>query len=288
MTFDAKIGSLAPELERRPPGIWFARREAAVSYPEHGNASCREIEDSSFWFRHRNRCIVKVVERFRPTAPFLDVGGGNGYVARGLQQAGIRCVLVEPGIEGALAAHVRGIDSVVCARLEDAGFPAASFSAAGLFDVLEHIEDEAGALKEIHRLLAPGGRLFLTVPAFQVLFSADDVAAGHHRRYTASHLARVLKRAGFHTEYQTYLFWPLPAPVLLFRTLPTWLGRRCGTDSEQALAEHVPSGVAANLMDQALDYEYRVIARGGRMAFGGSCLAVARRELMAGEKIPST
>ena len=282
MTFDSDIGSLAPELERRPPGIWFARRREEVSYPEHGNAACFEIEDGSFWFRHRNRCIVKVVERFRPTGPLIDVGGGNGYVARGLQQAGIRCVLVEPGLEGALAAHARGIDSVVCARLEDTGFPPSSFGAVGLFDVLEHIEDEAYALNEIHRVLAPGGRLFLTVPAFQVLFSADDVAAGHHRRYTASRLARVLKRAGFHTEYQTYLFWPLPAPVLLFRTLPTWLGRRCGADPGQASAEHAPSGFAAKLVDRALDYEYRVIERGGRMVFGGSCLAVARREPMGG------
>lgn len=283
MTTSTDIGALAPALERRPPGIWFARRQVAVSYPPGGNAACLQIEDGSFWFRHRNRCIVKVVERFHPSGPLLDVGGGNGYVARDLQQAGVDCVLVEPGVEGALAAHARGIDPVVCARLEDAGFPPSSFAAAGLFDVLEHIEDEAAALNEIHRLLAPGGRLFLTVPAFQVLFSADDVAAGHHRRYTASRLDRVLKLAGFHTEYQTYLFWPLPAPVLLFRTVPTWLGRRSGADSEPASAEHAPSGFAAKLADQALDYEYRVIARGGRMAFGGSCLAVARREPIAGE-----
>ena len=59
MTFD--LPSLAPGLERRADGIWFARRQAPVSYPEHGNAACLQIEDRSFWFRHRNRCIASVV-----------------------------------------------------------------------------------------------------------------------------------------------------------------------------------------------------------------------------------
>jgi SAM-dependent methyltransferase len=283
MIVGVDIGALAPALEHRPPGIWFARQRAAVSYPAGGNAACLQLEDGSFWFRHRNRCIVKVVERFRPAGPLLDVGGGNGYVARGLQQAGVDCVLVEPGVEGALAAHARGVANVVCARLEDAGLPSGSFAAAGLFDVLEHLEDEGAALGAIRDVLAPDGRLFVTVPAFQVLFSAEDVAAGHHRRYSAARLRRSLRQAGFEVEYLTYLFWPLPLPVLLFRTLPSWFGRREDEDPERSTSEHAPSGVVARLMDRALEHEYGAIARGRRIPFGGSCLAVARREPMAGE-----
>ena len=285
MITSTDIGALAPALERRPPGIWFARQQAAVSYPPGGNVACLQVEDGSFWFRHRNRCIVKVVERFRPSGPLLDVGGGNGYVARGLQQAGVDCVLIEPGLDGALAAYARGIESIVCARLEEAGFPAKCFAAAGMFDVLEHIADEAAVLNEIRKLLVPGGRLFVTVPAFQTLYSADDRAAGHHRRYSPSHLAGVLKRAGFRVEYQTSLFWPLPLPVFLFRTLPSWFGRLGGDEPERASSDHAPTGIAARLMDQALDYEYHVISRGGRLPFGGSCLAVASREPVAGEKL---
>jgi SAM-dependent methyltransferase len=267
--------SPAPGLELRPPGVWFAARQSAISYPDSGNAACLEIEDGSFWFRHRNRCIVRTVERFAPVGAFLDVGGGNGYVARGLAQAGISCTLVEPGLDGALAAHARGIAPVVCARLEDAGFAAGSFGAAGLFDVLEHIEDEAAALAEVHRLLAPGARLFLTVPAFQMLFSAEDVEAGHHRRYTAARLGGVLRRAGFAVDYQTYLFWPFPLPIFLVRTLPWRLGLPRRHDAARTSQEHAPSGVAARLMERALDAEFAVVGRGGRIPVGGSLLAVA-------------
>jgi SAM-dependent methyltransferase len=277
MITGADIGGLAPALECRPPGIWFARRQAPVSYPAGGNAACLQVEDRSFWFRHRNRCILRVVERFKPLGALLDVGGGNGYVARGLQQAGIDCVLVEPGVDGALAAHARGVGKVICSRLEDAGLRAGSFAAAGLFDVLEHLEDEEAALCTIRDILAPEGRLFVTVPAFQALFSTEDVAAGHYRRYSATRLERTLRQAGFELDYLTYLFWPLPLPVFLFRVLPTWFGRRLGEDPELTVSDHAPEGFVARLIDRGLQWEYEVIARGGRTLVGGSCFAVARR-----------
>jgi hypothetical protein len=58
------IAALAPTLELRDPGIWFARTQSPVSYPAQGNAACLKVEDNSFWFRHRNRCIVKVGAAF--------------------------------------------------------------------------------------------------------------------------------------------------------------------------------------------------------------------------------
>ena len=69
-------------LEWREPGIWFGRNQAAVSYPEKGNAASSVFEDRSFWFRHRNSCIIAQVRRFAGEEVFLDIGGGNGYVAK--------------------------------------------------------------------------------------------------------------------------------------------------------------------------------------------------------------
>jgi SAM-dependent methyltransferase len=269
--------SLAPDLECRPPGIWFARTTGAISYPEHGNEAYAQIEESSFWFRHRNRCIARVVRRWHSGGRFLDVGGGNGYVARGLQQAGLDCIVLEPGLAGALVARERGIEQVVCARLEDAGFRPASLPAAGLFDVLEHIEDDVGHLQAVHRILKPGGHLFLTVPAFQMLFSPEDTGVGHFRRYTLGTLEAALQAGGFRVAYGTYLFWPLPLPVFLLRTVPGFFGSRKVGSIEQANADHAPSRAMSRVMDRALDWEYSVIDRGGRVPVGSSCLVAATR-----------
>jgi SAM-dependent methyltransferase len=267
----------SPNLERRDSGIWFARQNAAVSFPSGGHALCLALEDRSFWFRHRNRCVVSVVRRFPPDGVLVDIGGGNGYVAKGLSDAGIACVLVEPGIDGALAAHARGIDPVICARLEDLALPAASIAAAGMFDVLEHIEDEAAALHQIHGLLKPGGRMFLTVPAYQFLTSDEDRAAGHYRRYTLRGLRTRLEAARFEIAYASYLFSPLPPLLFCLRTVPSQLGICCGMDPERATAEHAPGGRAERAMNRLLTMEYRRIEEGRTLPFGGSCLCVATK-----------
>jgi SAM-dependent methyltransferase len=272
MTFD--VASLAPGLERRADGIWFVRRQAPVPYPEHGNAACLQIEDRSFWFRHRNRCITSVVRRFAPQEALLDIGGGNGYVAKGLTEAGIACALLEPGIDGALAARARGVDPVICAGLKDIGMAPGSVSAAGMFDVLEHIEDEAGALHQVHALLRPGGVLFLTVPAYALLHSAKDLAAGHFRRYTLRSLTRAVIGSGFRPEYATYLFAPLPPFVLLLRTLPSLLYLRRPADAELQASKHVCHGLTAHIMDRLLDTEAQRIRAAGTIAFGTSRLVV--------------
>ena len=80
-------------------GIWQCSGIEEISYPNEGNNQCFEVEDHSFWFRHRNACIVELVKNFPPegSGPIFDIGGGNGYVARGLMDAGWEVVLVEPG-----------------------------------------------------------------------------------------------------------------------------------------------------------------------------------------------
>lgn len=275
MQIDAQL--LSRNLEQRESGIWFSRHTAPVSYPACGHALCLGLEDGSFWFRHRNRCIVSVARQFPPGGIFFDIGGGNGYVARGLSDAGISCVLVEPGIDGALAARARGLDPVICARLEDLELPPASVDSAGMFDVLEHIENEAAALCQVHALLKGGGRLFLTVPAYQFLTSHEDRASGHFRRYTVAGLRRALGRCGFKVEFGSYVFSPLPPAVLLLRALPSRLGVRRGIDPQREAAEHAPGGIAERVVERLLDVEYRRLEQGRSLPFGTSCLCVAAK-----------
>jgi SAM-dependent methyltransferase len=153
-----------------------------------------------------------------------------------------------------------------------------SVGAAGMFDVLEHIEDDAGVLRQVHALLRPGGLLFLTVPAYAFLHSADDVVAGHFRRYTLRSLTRAVIDNGFRPEYGTYLFAPLPPLVLLLRTLPSLLGLRRPADDEVPTSEHVPQGFSAHIMDRVLNTEAQRIEAGGTIPFGTSCLAVCIKD----------
>ena len=269
---------LTPALEQRESGLWFARPTGAISYPDRGNSTCLAVEDRSFWFRHRNRVIVELVNRFHRRGTFIDIGGGNGYVSKALIASGVACVLIEPGLDGALAARARGVDPVICARLEDVGLPCECTSSIGLFDVLEHIEDEADALKQIHSILEPTGHLFLTVPSYQFLFSSEDYAAGHYRRYTISRLRSVLAMSNFRLEFASYFFSPLPPLIFLTRTIPSRLGIRTTEHPQNVDAEHVPTGFAAWAMTRMLGLEMHHLRAGKRCAFGGSCFCVAVKE----------
>jgi len=270
--------SVAGNLDLAPDGLWWPRTRSRVDYPDEGNAFCFQVEDQSFWFQHRNRCILAVVARLPPGGALFDIGGGNGFVARALVEAGHPAVVVEPGPVGARNAQARGLAPVICSTLDDAGFHAGALPAAGLFDVLEHIEDHRGVLARLATLVRPGGRLYLTVPAYQWLWSGEDVLGGHHRRYSRGALARVVREAGFDVEFASYFFWPLPLPILLARAIPWRLGYRPPLDVEAIKRElRPPRGPAVDILMALLGPERGWLARGGRLPFGGSCLLVARR-----------
>ena len=203
---DLDLRQFAPSLTRDEAGIWVAARSGAVSYPADGHAACFQVEERSFWFQHRNAVLVSVMRRLPPPSGIVfDVGGGNGFVARALQDAGWVTTVVEPGPVGAAnARRSSGGANVVCARLEDAGFSRGALPAIGLFDVVEHVEDDARLLADVRELLAPEGRVFITVPAYQWLWSTEDDDAGHFRRYTAASLSAALGAAGLVVEYVSY------------------------------------------------------------------------------------
>jgi SAM-dependent methyltransferase len=248
----------------------------AVSYPADGNAVCFQVEDDSFWFKHRNRCIVEAVTQFPPSGHILDIGGGNGWVARALIDAGFRTVLLEPGYEGAEnARRHRGIPEVINATLEDAGLESASIPAAGLFDVLEHIEDDGGFLRTVADLLKPGGFGYLTVPAHRWLWSLADMDAGHFRRYTTDRLRDRFERAGFSVPYVTYFFEALVLPAFVLRTLPYAVGLTRRGDPR---TEHTGgSPKVSAYIERLLAREVGVIAARRTLMTGTSCLLVARK-----------
>ncbi len=269
------ISEIAPNLRLDSSGIWSTSSTEAISYPEGGNQACFDLEDSSFWFKHRNACITMAARTFPPlnNGPIFDIGGGNGFVSCGLIKAGFETVLVEPGPFGAANGKSRGIPDVICATTSDAGFKDSTLNGVGLFDVIEHIENAGEFIASIKNLLKPAGRLYATVPSYSALWSEEDLLAGHFRRYSLASICSLIEGAGLKVNYATYFFRPLPVPIFLLRSLPHRLGIK-RTPHKEAAKDHKAGGGAA-LMESLLKREVRNIGLSKPMSFGASCLIVA-------------
>lgn len=277
-----ELVSCASGLRLGGDGIWYAADQTSVSYPSEGNNQCFEIEDKSFWFQHRNACIVELVKKFPPrgNGPIVDVGGGNGFVAKGLMDAGWDVVLVEPGPAGARNAKKRGLQHVVCATTQSAGFKPGSIPAIGVFDVVEHIKDDIAFLKHLHCLLEPGGILYLTVPAYNVLWSDEDVYADHYRRYNSRTLHALCAKAAFEVKFLTGIFQWLIAPVLCLRVLPYRLlgkSKKKIGDLKAINADHTLSPWVKAVASASQARELHWISQGRGSSLGASLLLAARK-----------
>ncbi len=164
---------------------------------------------------------------------------------------------------------------MIQSSLEYAGFKSESIAAIGLFDVLEHIQDDAGFLRTLYGCLLPQGKLYVTVPAFSAFWSFDDQYAGHFRRYTTRSLRTTLQSGGFELMYLTYFFWLLVPAVFLFRSVPSRLRVRRSISEEITKREHAtPDGRFGSILDPCLAVELRRIEKGKAMT---SCIAVAQK-----------
>jgi SAM-dependent methyltransferase len=263
-------------LSLSPEGIWVSAQSSPVSYHSEDNDNYFRIEAESFWFQHRNQCLAQVMRHFPPAGVLFDVGGGNGFVSWGLNQEGFPTVLVEPGPAGARNGRKRGVKDVICATYQDAGFPDHSLPAVGLFDVIEHIEDDHGFLRSLKTKLVEGGRIFFTVPTYQWLWSAEDPRAGHYRRYTRPGMKTLLEAEGFQVEYATYFFSFLVFPLFLARALPYRLGFRPELSGTQNLSEHrTPGGPGQWVLRQLMKWERQRMGR-GTIPAGTSLIVVAK------------
>ena len=259
--------------------IWEPdNQQTKISYPEDGHNSRVALEQNSFWFNHRNNCISSVVKHYSPDGVVFDIGGGNGFVSLGLQQAGLETVLVEPGKQGASNAKNRGIKHVVCSSFQDAGFHDNTLPAIGVFDVVEHIENDLNFLTSLNKKLVPGGHLYLTVPAFQSLWSAKDVHEGHFRRYTINSISQHLQACGFEINYSSYFFAFLAMPIFLLKAIPFKLGLSNTHNTAKGQQEHAqPAKIVKTIINKLCDKELKKITNNQTIPFGSSIIVVAKK-----------
>jgi SAM-dependent methyltransferase len=256
-------------------GIWSSSEITKVSFPEDAHDNLFTIEDESFWFQHRNKCIIEMVKRFPPNEYIMDVGGGNGFVSLSLQKAGFEVIMLEAELHGVINAKTRGVKHILHTTFEDADFQNGSVDSIGLFDVLEHVENDHLFLTKTYNCMKKGGYLYLTLPAHKYLWSWTDSNAGHYRRYSINSILKLLIKSGFQIHFISYFFSGLSIPIFATRTLPTLLR----IQKDRSLAKQVKShtnigGVVGRIVKWHWQREIERLKR-GRILIGSSIIVVA-------------
>jgi len=165
----------------------------------------------------------------------------------------------------------RGLTRVIQCPVDALTFADGAFHLVTCLDVIEHTEEDIRAMRELRRVLIPGGRLMVMVPAYPLLMSPHDAALSHLRRYTPSSLRTLCEESGFQIETLGFFFgfiFPVVALVRVIRRfLPIPREFRCDTES-------LPPGWMNTLLDTICRLEFR-LARYLKMPFGTTLYAVA-------------
>ncbi|EWT03127.1 methyltransferase [Intrasporangium oryzae NRRL B-24470] len=173
-----------------------------------------ELEDDHWWYRERRHLLATAISGLAPGRA-IDIGAAGGGNTRVLREHGWDAVALEYGAEGAEVAHDRGLATL---RGDATRLPIAdaSLDLVVSFDVLEHLHDDDGAVREVRRVLKPGGTYLVAVPADPRLWSSHDEAVDHIRRYTRQGLVDLLERGGFDVQ-QVQSWNVLLRPVVAVR-----------------------------------------------------------------------
>ncbi len=227
-------------------------------------------EESHWWFVGRREIIRALIERevtLSREPRLLEAGCGSGGNLPLLSRYG-RVEGFESDPEARRLAASRGF-SVSDGSLPDrVAEPDATYDFVGLFDVLEHVENDVAAVATLARKLKQGGTLLITVPAMPWLWSAHDVTHHHYRRYTAGSLKRVVSAAGqrvVRIGYFNSLLFPL---AVVQRGCSGRAGVRAPTDK-------IPSSGINNLLSAIFRVERHWVGR-VPTPFGLSLFAVVR------------
>lgn len=245
-----------------------------------------EIEDTSWWFQYRSQVICQIANKFlRKEHSIFDVGGGNGYTTNKMAAEGYSMALLEPSPAACWNAKRRGLRTVICGTLEQETVIDDSMEQLLLLDVLEHIEDDGAFLRMMYRKLAPGGRVLLTVPAFQRLWSSEDDEARHYRRYRLEQLKNVAQNAGFEVLYSNYFFEFLFLPILLIRVGLEKLGllkrteERTAEEKKRITEKQFKErrGIVQLGLSVLENWELKRLTHGRHVKFGSSIICVLQK-----------
>lgn len=235
----------------------------------------RAVEDWHWWYRSLRGLLKQQWNTFVAceNPRFADIGCGTGANLACLETTGLRAGL-DISRDAVAFCRERGLMATAVGSANALPYAGDAYDAVLSMDVLCHkaVSDREGALREVFRILRPGGVFLLNLPAYQWLHSSHDVAVETNWRPTARIVRKLLENNGFEPLRVTYwntLFFPALATVRLLRK--PWKHRTCGSD----LRENA-SGTLNKALDAFLKAE-RTLMRYVNLPFGLSVFAVARK-----------
>ena len=234
--------------------------------------SMANIEGRHWWFVARRAILSDVIGRSTAKRPLkiLEVGSGTGGNLGMLSGFGA-VTGVEPDEQARALSVGKSEATVVDGRLPHGlGLEPETFDLLAAFDVLEHLDDDAGGLGAAVECLKPGGKAVLTVPAFPSLWSYHDEQHHHKRRYTRTSFQELVQASGLEIERLSYFNTSLFVPTFLVRALKKITG------NETADIEGIPPSVLNGVLTRVFAFE-RFFLRRMALPFGLSLIAVARK-----------
>src|SRR6266850_3402611 len=241
---------------------------------EHTYPIMYRIEETHWWFAGRRRIISGFVEHICSTLEkrpphILDVGCGTGANLELLACYG-EAEGVDVSPEALAFCRERGLANVRQGEAEHLPYDDCSFDLVTGLDVVEHLDDDVAGLKEMWRVLRPGGRALLFVPAFMFLWGVQDDVSNHRRRYTLEGLKSVVREAGFEVEHATYANITFFLPILIGRSLMRITGYRPASEN------NITIGSLNGALGRVFGAEAYILKH-LNLPFGVSALCVARK-----------
>jgi SAM-dependent methyltransferase len=237
-------------------------------------------EDRHWWYRGRRRIVLGELARLplaSQDARVLDAGCGSGRLLDELTIYG-RVSGLDINPDSVDVARRRGHDDVQEGVVESLPWEDETFDLITSLDVVEHTADDRVTLRELRRVLAPGGYLLVTVPAYQALWSSHDVFNRHYRRYDRRMMRAAAGEVGLRVERMTYFNSLLLPPAAAVRLLQRV--RRRGVpsngDGHTSDVEMTPQWLTP-MLELPLRAEAAWMRDGRTLPAGLSLLAVLRR-----------
>jgi ubiquinone/menaquinone biosynthesis C-methylase UbiE len=236
-------------------------------------------ENSYWWFQGRQKILFRMLEKYNllenSDSCVLDIGCGTGLI---LDEISTRSKAI--GFDFSRKAlsfcKKRGLENLLCGNVKHLPIADSSLDLVLALDIMEHIDDDTAMMKEIHRVLKPGGNILITVPAHKYLWSDHDEALHHFRRYSKNGFRKIIKENGFTIKKYSYVISFTFFPILIFRMIQKLIHRIIPSKAPKTHIIILPKRINSLLIG-ILDFE-GILLEHINLPVGVSLLCVAEKK----------